>query len=812
MKKMAALVGAMMAGALWGAQGVAGFAECRREFLPERHMRTNEGVRPMQEADGVAWLKAEGNACRFRCDFDAVEGEDLVFDVSGDRRYVLWLDGKEISRGPHRGYPQYWMYSTYRVKGLTPGRHRMEAVVNQMNAPLAQLSVFEGLLVRARGGYDARLSTSKGDWKVARLKDTCPDNSSTMHGFGVGGRYRSKGSSSEWEKVAEGDWKKAGLAGRGLDDNMHWGIRRLGRLLFPSPLPDQMHEWKTPGRFRAVRAGEYRADETAYAEADGGHEMVVKFNKLLAGEALTIPPNTKLRALWDLEDYYCAYPYLETSGGAGAEVRWGWTEAPYDAKGAKGHRAKFDGMKFKVQSDRFMPDGREDGKFSAMWWACGRWCQVEVSTGAEPLTLKRIRIAETRYPADMESSFECDDPTIAGVVKICARGMHMCSHEMFFDCPYYEQQMYGGDSRTQFLTVGTMTRDDRLLRQAMRFFDVDRRDNGMLGMNTPTRGNQESVTYTLCWPLMLDDYLQWHRNPEWLKARVPGMRHTLSGVEAFERADGLLGPLPGWSFIDWAGAPIERSNAKFRDEAPSALNDLFYLLALQAAERVEAGLGNAEMAAHWRAKADRLAAAVVAAYWDEGKGLLADLTDKKRFSEHAQCLGLLAEVFRGDKGKEEKCFAALTTAGGLYRATVYFSHYLFETYAKYGRADLFMKRLDLWRDYVKTDLKTPLEAPGNARSDCHAWGSHPIYQLHATVLGVRPAASGFGKVRIAPQPCGLKRIKAKTPHPDGMIASELEFADGKVRGTVELPAGLTGEFAWGGKTVALKGGRNAIDM
>ena len=32
------------------------------------------------------------------------------------------------------------------------------------------------------------------------------------------------------------------------------------------------------------------------------------------------------------------------------------------------------------------------------------------------------------------------------------------------------------------------------------------------------------------------------------------------------------------------------------------------------------------------------------------------------------------------------------------------------------------------------------------RSDCHAWGAHPVFHFYATVLGIRPAAPGFRRV------------------------------------------------------------------
>ena len=147
----------------------------------------------------------------------------------------------------------------------------------------------------------------------------------------------------------------------------------------------------------------------------------------------------------------------------------------------------------------------------------------------------------------------------------------------------------------------------------------------------------------------------------------------------------------------------------------------------------------------------------------------------------------------------------------LARTTVYFSHYLFDVYVKYGHTDRFLKRLDLWRDYVRTGLRTPLEAPGaRARSDCHAWGSHPIYHLLTGVAGIKPASDGFASVRIAPQPGGLKRISARMPTPKGMVSVALRFENDVPTGTVTLPDGLPGTFEWKGASRPLHAGENII--
>jgi hypothetical protein len=189
---------------------------------------------------------------------------------------------------------------------------------------------------------------------------------------------------------------------------------------------------------------------------------------------------------------------------------------------------------------------------------------------------------------------------------------------------------------------------------------------------------------------------------------------------------------------------------------------------------------------------------------------MADNAAHTEFSEHAQCLALLSDTLTGDQAK--RCFEQLLTVPDLKRTTIYFSFYLLETYQKFGRGDLIVQRMSFWKDLVKQGLKTPVEMPGNTRSDCHAWGSHPLFHLHASVAGVRPASPGFRTVRIAPQPGGLPKIVSRTPHPDGSIDLDLTFADGHCRGSAQLPTAITGVFVWRSHEQKLASGANAIDL
>ena len=92
---------------------------------------------------------------------------------------------------------------------------------------------------------------------------------------------------------------------------------------------------------------------------------------------------------------------------------------------------------------------------------------------------------------------------------------------------------------------------------------------------------------------------------------------------------------------------------------------------------------------------------------------------------------------------------------------------------------------------LKDNLTTCVENDTDARSDCHAWASLMCYELPAVTLGVRPAAPGFAKARIAPQPGAIKEASGDVITPKGFVHVEWKReTDGSLSLSYALPDGM----------------------
>ena len=297
-----------------------------------------------------------------------------------------------------------------------------------------------------------------------------------------------------------------------------------------------------------------------------------------------------------------------------------------------------------------------------------------------------------------------------------------------------------------------------------------------------------------------------------LLAEVPEERADsfLRVLESLEIGGNLVqSPPTGWNFYDWVAAWPSGVPPSCHNGFSGLLNwHLVYTLGLAA--QLEEWAGESLIAQRWHDWRETLAAACKAGFWNEKQGLFADDLTHTQFSEHSQCLALLSGSLAGKQFSRTAQNLLSNTA--LTRTTIYFTHYLFETYRLLGQPEAFFSRMGLWFDLPAQGFKTTPEQPEPSRSDCHGWGAHPLYHYFASLLGIRPGGFGFETVEMAPMPGHLTHISGEMVHPKGQMGVNLHFDKGGVRGNVALPAGLDGILRFSGKTVVLKPGKQTIEL
>lgn len=743
-------------------------------------------------------LQPEEEVVLFRRRF-AWPGGRLRLHLTADQRYTAFLDGQPLGGGPERGDVGHWHFDSYEAD-LAAGEHVLVVRVWSLaTPPRAQIGLRRGLLCAAELADRTVLHTGVAAWEWRLDRAWAPLPSGEC--WGVGSRVRVTvdqdfldgpvGGGADWRPVQS---QAPALVWRGG----HALGPRTNRQLQPAVLPAQRADEMRGGAVRhvscadpaePVRAADHRADEAAAWQA-----------LLTQGRELALPPRTRRLVLIDLGVYRCAFPLISARGTGRLRVEWAEALFAEATGGRKDDRAACLDHWFRGVGDEFDFTGPA-GTASTLWWESGRFVRVEATSGEQPLALTAIAWREVGYPLTVEAAFTSSDAGFDACAPVMIRTLERCAHETFMDCPYYEQLQYVGDTRLECLALRALTRDHRLADKALATFAWSLSADGRLDSCYPNVDNQNIPPFTLLWIGMLHD--------TWLYGDLDLVRRHLGAMRAIREAfrsrvdaAGRVAFAPGWNFFDWVSAPgWDFGEPPGVVAADSSL--LAWLLAWtfgQCAE-LEAWAGEPALAERDRALAQRIAGGCET-FWDEARGLYRDSAGSSggaRFSEHAQILALLSGLVPA--ARAERLLDGLAGAADLARTTVYFSHYLFEVAGRFRRPELLSRRLGYWRDLPGQGFTTVPEAPEPSRSDCHAWGSHPLYHRAATVLGIRPAAPGFAAVRIAPQLGRLTAASGTWPHRLGDISVNVDGAHGRV----ELPPGLPGTLILDDREIAIDG-------
>jgi len=346
------------------------------------------------------------------------------------------------------------------------------------------------------------------------------------------------------------------------------------------------------------------------------------------------------------------------------------------------------------------------------------------------------------------------------------------------------------------------------MRKAIRSFDESRISEGLTSSRYPTNTLQIIPPYSLFWVDMVYDYWMHRDDPGFVSDFLDGIESVLNYfVKRVDQETGLLGKTGYWNFVDgareWNRTETQQSGVPQGGvHGKSSILSLHLVYSCRHAARIFWYFGMTDKAVYYENIAQEMAKNVREHCWDNTKEYLADSPDKEEFSMHAQIFAVLTGIIPDE---EQKVFVRrFKDDSKLVQPSLYFRFYLTRALEKAGLSDEYLETLSPWFGMLDMGLTTFPERPDGNRSDCHAWSSSPNYEFLAVVAGIRPASPGFKTITIEPYLGTLKKVRGKMPHPLGTISFEFERNGNEgIRGNVELPAGLSGNFKWKGQSLSL---------
>ncbi|MCW3095228.1 MAG: hypothetical protein JWL77_846 [Chthonomonadaceae bacterium] len=423
-----------------------------------------------------------------------------------------------------------------------------------------------------------------------------------------------------------------------------------------------------------------------------------------------------------------------------------------------------------------------------------RYVEIENSPGK--LTEESARQIAVRYPYDENAAhFTSSDPTLNAVWDLCRYSIAATTYAGVYVDGDRERKPYEADAYIDQLGHYAIDREFTLARYSHEYL--------IQHPTWPTEWILHSVL--MAWT----DYL-YTGDDRSLRTFYPDLKaKTLS---ALERPDGLISTVapavsqevlssihgqprePLRDIVDWPAG--ERDGYEMRPV--NTVVNAFHYRALVLMSQIAEALKKPEEARQYREQAAKVRQTFNAVLFDPQTGLYVDGEGSKHSSLHANMFALAFDLVPAEHIAK---VAAFVRSRGM-ACSVYGAQFLMEALYRSGQADYALSLLTAhtdrsWSHMLDVGSTITLEAwdtrfkPNQDWN--HAWGAAPANVIPRLLMGVEPLEPGFRRIRIRPQPGGLKDAKLKLPTIRGSVHVQFAIAPQQVHLQIEIPANTSAQ-------------------
>ena len=684
-------------------------------------------------------------------------------------RYVLWINGTYVLRGPARFELQAAEYDTVDVAPLLhPGRNVIAVLVHR-DLPTGRIRhVLPGLAMDLDLGNGVHLA-SDASWKAT------PERSFAK----TGDQWSSL--RDQRDATAMADW--TGLDAADADWPAAVAVPRTTDAAWP--------------RLVARRSALQRETEVPITALE------------LAGKSASLPvtiaPDQSLAVT--TARIVQAYPVLEFEAEAGTELTVEYRLLTYSP-----------GQLSSNGKDTWRCRG---GRQTWLVTDTNALSALTLSAKGGSVTLHRLRLVEVLYPFDIAGSFTSPDPMLNHLWTMMARGAQLLSEDAYVDCAERERVEWMESSPPMAQTTrvsmttpspaGPIHADPALLKAVLWRTAQTQREDGMVKAHTCSeRWDQHAIMVdrSCDWIQLTREYLDHSGDVAFVREIWPTIVKQLDAFLAKRTERGLV-KLEEWA--DWG------NHYRYRVFEGTALNSFMYG-ALTDGVLLGEAVGDTSAAKRFATAAAGLRTAMLAELWDAkemtmGAGLfeLADIANEKRLgtyggpstkvglcqaTRHSAIYALRWNVI--DETRREQLYQWVWNGRNetmkTEEAAMLFYH-LFEVLYAHDdpAADTWV--LEAMRTKWKAQVDAPMQVPGEslgANGVIHCYSMFPTYFLSSYVLGVRlDGPVGGKKLLIDPRLGDLPRAEGTVVSELGLVPVAWKISPDGLDFSLTVPPGST---------------------
>jgi alpha-L-rhamnosidase len=760
--------------------------------------------------------------------------------LTADSRYILWVNGQEVGRGPARSQPLRQRYDEYDLAPyLRTGSNVVAVLVTYYGqatsfwqpAP-AGASTDAVLVFEARVGREQLVSDA--EWRVTRSPAWSLPADAAGHLGGVP------------VEICDGRELPHGWRDTGFDDST-WQAAAVVSATHIGGLARSQPPTFPFGRLvpRGIsQQGGVRVDPVAVLDSssraavgwstDHPVTRVIQtlFSPAHAGGAAALPatfevgPGQVHHLAVDFGRVVAGFVEVELDAPSGTTVELFYRERAFRPE-----------LGAAVGSDpatgaRYIAAGGPD-LFAALELNGLRYIHLVVhAERAATVTVSRVQVREYLYPRKGSAYFRSDDPELDALYRAGVRTVQLNSLDAYTDCPTREQRAWVGDGVVHQMVDLVTNEDWGLARNFLELGDSPRPD-GILPMvvvgEVEASGGLTIPDWSLSWTHGIYLQYQYEGDRDLTRRHLPTFERVLRWYANYIDERGTIQDVPEWNLVDWSSLLLTGRS--------SILTALWARSLAEFAELTEA-VGDPGSAA-WARELYAAAAQGFEDFWDAERGLYADhIVDGQRQPAASQAANAAAIVSGlAPQSRWKSIIDAVTDADrlvvrswigneqtggydfqkmaeqaqGIQRvdwdpqreivvAEPFFSYAVHDAVAKAGRAELLVDLVRRWNQFLVDGYDTFGECWGWG-TPVHGWSCTPTRDLVAYVLGITPDQPGYARVRVAPRLGRLRLASGAVPTPHGQVEVRVSGADATIDSPVpvlvvhedgsetELPAG-----------------------
>ena len=420
------------------------------------------------------------------------------------------------------------------------------------------------------------------------------------------------------------------------------------------------------------------------------------------------------------------------------------------------------------------------------------WCHLcvnaDTKTGeyvSEPVALRYIFLPKSvgevgisldleYLPLDTKASFECDDPLINELWRVCEYTMLLNSREGFFDGIKRDRWVWSGDAYQSYFVNYYLAFDKEIVKRTIRI---------LRGAEPMLKHMNTISDYTFYWLCSIWDYYFYTGDSDFVHDIYPDMMEVLSFVEGRLSPDGMFERKPDdWVFMDWS---------TFDPAGPICAEQMVLCKAYDSVSKCAALVGDRETEKRAEKQSLYIKERINQLYWNEEKGAFVDdyQSGRANVTRHANIFAILFNLTSQER-QEKIVKNVIYNKDVTPITTPYFEFYELDAMCHIGDFEYMTNMLNsywggmlrlgattIWEEFDPTKKGIEhYEMYGGKyeKSLCHAWGASPIYLLGKYALGVYPTEAGYEKYVVKPNLMSFGSFTGTVPTPNGTVTVKMD--------------------------------------